>query len=211
MRIYLDLDRTLLNTPVFTEAVITAFAQEYGVPAKDFEGQMPGFYVHHGVMQYYDFFGHMKLLGHEASEVMNRLRPQLAERDFLYPDAYQLLRVLAAHDIETSILSYGPEDYQGFKYSLISELQQIPFVATLQFKQDYLAKQSPAESLLVDDRVVTDLPGWCTQFLIDRAADATKSKEGDRLWRINSLSAVETALTVRYNEPNEKGTTDEAD
>lgn len=209
--IYLDLDRTLLDTPRFSDAVIRAFEQEYHVQATEFQGQMSAFYVHHDAMQYYDFFGHVASLGHDPQEVIDKIRPKLADGDFIYPDAQLLLAKLRQSSVNVSILSYGPENYQGFKYSLFSVLQDLPFVATLQFKQEYLAGQSPLPSLLVDDREVAPLPSWCTQFLIDRSAVEPKIRLGEQLWRINSLQEVETALSLRYNEPNQKGITDEAD
>lgn len=205
--IYLDLDRTLLDTPRFSQAVITAFEQEYRVPAKEFQEQMPQFYVRHADMQYYDFYGHVRMLGHDPHEVTERLMPLLAGSDFLYPDVRPLLARLARTSVQVSVLSYGPEDYQGFKYSLLPELHGLPFVATLRFKQEYLAEQPQLPSLLVDDKAVRPLPEWCSQFLIDRTAGSLKSHEGERLWRINSLDVVET----EYNGRNEKGITDEAD
>jgi hypothetical protein len=209
--IYLDLDRTLLDTPRFSEAVIVAFEQTYSVPAKDFQGQMPQFYVRHGDMQYYDFYGHARMLGHDPHEVAERLRPMLAGQDFLYPDARDLVEKLKHAPVQASVLSYGPENYQGFKFSLLSELHHLPFVATLQFKQDFLVDQPQVPSLLVDDKIVSPLPTWCSQFLIDRSAAAPKSPEGEHVWRINSLQVVVTELSLEYNERNEKGTTDEAD
>lgn len=209
--VYLDLDRTLLDTPRFSEAVIAAFEDVYNVPAQDFQEQMQRFYVHHGDMQYYDFYGHVAMLGYDSHDVAERLRSALAGRDFLYPDARHLIKTLARMPVQVSVLSYGPENYQGYKYSLLTDLHHLPFVATLRFKQDYLVDQPHVPSLLVDDRKVAPLPSWCRQFLIDRTAAAPKSQEGECHWRINSLHAVETELSLGYNEGNQKGTTDEAD
>jgi hypothetical protein len=209
--VYLDLDRTLLDTPRFSEAVIAAFEAVYNVPAQDFQAHMPEFYVHHGDMQYYDFYGHVAMLGHDPHDVAEKLRPLLAGRDFLYPDAHHLLKKLANTSLPVSVLSYGPENYQAFKCSVQPELHHLPFVATLQFKQDYLAGQPSVPSLIIDDKIVASLPPWCSQFLIDRTAAMSKSHEAERLWRINSLAVVETELSLGYNERNEKGITDEAD
>jgi hypothetical protein len=198
--IYLDLDRTLLDTPRFSDAIITAFERAYHVAANDFQAQMPQFYVHHGDMQYYDFYGHVAMLGHDPQEVTERLRPVLSGQDFLYPDARALIMALADAPAQASVLSYGPENYQSYKFSLLPELHHLPFVATLQFKQDYLVDQPHVSSLLVDDKIVAPLPAWCSQFLIDRSAAAPKSEESERLWRINSLAAVESALSLEYNE-----------
>lgn len=210
-QVYLDLDRTLFDTPLFSEAVIAAFETLYNVPAKEFQAQMPQFYVQHGAMQYYDFYGHVRMLGYDPHDVSERLRPLLTGHDFLYADAHRFLKVLADSSLKVSILSYGPENYQNFKFSLLRELQHVPFIATLQFKQDYLVSQSQVPSVIIDDKIVAPLPPWCSQFLIDRTAAVQKSQEDERLWRINSLAVVETELSLGYNERNEKGTTDEAD
>jgi|GEM_PF-3030256 len=204
-RLYLDLDRTLFDTVRFSDALIAAFEDIYKVPARDFRAQMPQFYVHHADMQYYDFYGHVASLGHNPAAVAERLRPELAGGDYLFADAHSLLAALSAvPPVQTTILSYGPSNYQQYKVSFVPELQRLPFVATLQFKQDYLASKPPAPSLLVDDKLVAPLPTWCSQFLIDRSATAAKIAESAHVWRINSLETVETAVSLAYNERNQK-------
>ena len=204
-RLYLDLDRTVLNTSRFSEAVIAALEEAYDVPASEFQQRMPDFYIHHGAMQYYDCFAHVTMLGLDIAEVKDRLRTVLQGGDYVYADARRLIKTLADHSIETIILSYGPHNYQDFKFSFLPEVSHIPFVATLEFKEEFLAAQSPKRSLLVDDKLVSPLPDWCDQFLIDRAASVARRQEGERLWRINSLEAVESALSLEYNEPNQEG------
>ena len=209
-RIYLDLDRTLLDTDMFTTAVFSAVDSLYQIPSEQLHAEIPDYYIYHGQLRYYDFFAHMTALGLDPQQVEADVRAYLSGGDFLFPDAHDLVKFLADTDIEVSIVSFGPANYQEFKYSLLEPLHELPFATIMDDKADYLAAQEPKESLLVDDKLASPLPSWCTQFVIDRKLTKETEQQTHRLWRVNSLRSVESALRVGYNKPNQKGTSDEA-
>lgn len=210
-RVYLDLDRTLFDTDLFSDTLFTAVENIYGISAGQFHKDMPNYFIHHGALRYYDFFAHVTALGLDPQEVQEHAHRFLRAGDFMFADAHLLLKTLKDLPVEISIVSFGPSNYQDFKVSFLPDLHRIPLVTILENKAAYLAAQDALPTLLVDDRVVAPLPSWCTQYIIDRESAAEKTKESPRLWRINTLRAVETALELGYNEPNQKGTTDEAD
>lgn len=203
-RVLLDLDRTLLDTDAVTAAVLHALHTLYGLPEAELTQEVPTYYVGAGNLRYYDFFTHITAKGIDPLEAVTKIRATLAGKDFLYPDAHALLNFLAHAPQQVSVVSYGPANYQDFKFSLVPELQHMPFVTVLELKSAYLARLAAAPTLLVDDRVVAPLPGWCDQFIIDRSAPSARTQESPQSWRVNTLAVVESAIGVGYNERNQK-------
>jgi hypothetical protein len=210
-RLFLDFDRTLLDTDMFTHAVFGAVESIFAIPAVQLASEVKDYYMYHGALQYYDFFAHVTALGLDPQVVEDEVRTFLMGGDYLFPDAHELLRFIAATGSEAYIVSFGPSNYQQFKYSVVRELQPLPLVTVLEDKSAYLAAQPPRSSLLVDDKPVKPLPEWCAQYIIDRKASQDITQEASKMWRIKSLQSVESAMSVGYNEPNQKGTSDAAD
>ena len=207
-RIYLDLDRTLFNTEAFVADLFAAAEQAFGIPAATLAAEIPKFYSlqQQDNLHHYDFFAQIAAHNINVTEADRVLGQALAGHDYAYPDAKHLVQFLAATPCEVQILSFGTHHYQTFKYRMAPSLGSLPITVVSHAKATYLAAQSPAPSLLVDDKSSASLPPWCTLYLLDRTAPQPIAKQARGVWRINSLGAVETALTMGYNEPNQQGT-----
>lgn len=204
-RLFLDLDRTVFDTPRFMQAVFAATESQFGLSAQRLHDDSGEFYEQIGDLIIYDLFNQLAAYGVDPSVAEPTLRQALAGHDFLYPDTHGLLAFIAKNNIDTTLLSFGTERYQQFKYSLAPSLQKLPLVTTL-YKDVYLQAQGTDLSLLVDDKTVDPLPPNCVQLLVDRTSDDELAHISPQLWRINSLKSVETAWNVGYNEPNQEGT-----
>ena len=206
-RIYLDLDRTLIDTTAIMRALTQASAALYGFDINDLRQeyeQVSKDYMA-GTFRAYSFFDQAVARGVPAERARSDMQKALSGMHFLFPDVTRLLRFLAEQPYDVRVVTFGKTDYQTFKFSLAPELAHLPITVVPQEKNAYLSQQQSVPSLLVDDRIITPLPNWCTQALIDRKAPQQMTKESDKLWRINTLEAVETLLRVGYNEPNQKG------
>jgi hypothetical protein len=212
-RIYLDLDRTLFNTPMFVPELVAAGEKLYGLDAEQFQKDIPKYYMSSagGQLQHYDFFAQIAAHGINIHHAERELLAALHGRNYVYDDARELLQFLGSSPIALQIVSYGTQFYQLFKYKAAPELAGIPIKVVFHDKATYIADQPHESSWLIDDKITRDLPEWCTMILLDRSAAAPFVRESPQFWRINSLQSVETLLTVGYNEPNQKRTLNEAD
>ena len=212
-RIYLDLDRTLFNTPVFVPELTAAAEKLYGLDAVQFQKDIPKYYVSSadGNLQHYDFFAQIAAHGIDIHHAERELLDALHGRNYVYDDAREMLQFLGSTPFELEILSYGTQFYQLFKYKAAPELAGLPIKVVFHDKAAFIAGQPHEPSWLIDDKITNNLPEWCTMVLLDRTATAPFVRESPKLWRINSLQSVETLLTVGYNEPNQKRTLHEAD
>lgn len=212
-RIYLDLDRTLFNTPVFVPELVAAAEKLYGLDAQQFQKDMATYYLSSadGQLQHYDFFAQLAAHAIDIRHAERELLAALHGRNYVYDDAREMLQLLGSTPITLGIVSYGTQFYQLFKYKAAPELAGLPIKVVFHDKATYIAEQPHEPSWLVDDKITSNLPDWCVMILLDRTAKAPFVRESPMFWRINSLQSVETLLTVGYNEPNQKRTPHEAD
>jgi len=204
-RVYLDLDRTLLDTQAIMQALTKAGSQLYGFDIDDLRREYDQVNKDYkaGRLRAYSYFDQMSARGISAERARLDMEKALAGKSFLYSDVPGLLAFLNSGGYEVKIVTFGKTDYQMFKFGLAPELAQLPIVVVSEEKNVYLSQQSSVPSLLIDDKEIKPLPDWCKQALIDRKAPSGTLQEGDSLWRINNLALIANLL---YNDFNQKET-----
>ncbi|MGH7196282.1 MAG: hypothetical protein ACREGJ_00765 [Candidatus Saccharimonadales bacterium] len=168
---YLDLDRTLFDTERFVLELFKVAGRIYrekGVRRMRLLTDLPHQIRYVGDLSYYPFFDHLAEYGVDTQEAKKLLYEALKDNDFLYKDAHELLDWLESHGIQPHILTFGDKDYQSFKISLAPRLQNLPVTIVQESKGAFLARQACESAILVDDKLVTDLPEWCTGALLTR-------------------------------------------
>lgn len=158
MIVYLDLDRTLFNTPEMGQ-VWDYIASLYPESADAFDDAEK--YFHYvDDMHYYDMSAHLESLGLDPAEVYAAVaQSELADGRLEEAGAKELIGMLRNLGYEPVVLTFGSDDYQRFKASLCPALQDVPVMATLRPKSEVLEERGE-ECWLVDDRPLGDeLPG----------------------------------------------------
>lgn len=191
--IYLDLDRTLLDTDACMAVVFSQCERLYGLSQDGLRAEVPHYYHYVGHLRYYDFFGQMAARNLDPYQVEHDLLATI-DQDFLFPDAHEMLRYLTTQDYKMSVLSFGKHNFQQFKYRLLPQLSHLPFISVLYPKDRFILEAQDVPSLLIDDVAAPDLPNYCTQFIIDRQASEEIIQEDAQHIRIRSLQTVENIL-----------------
>jgi hypothetical protein len=196
--LYLDLDRTLFDTPEFMERIMTIMATQIGgsMTAPNLLEEALSRYRILAAGQYtYQFFTHMAAYGFDQVKLEAFLREQLQGDDFLYPDAHGLLDYVDEQKIPVTILTFGDTLYQCFKASLVDRLKNYERACVLIEKPQYLAEHADRPSMLVDDKIfqVNQLPAHCTGVLINRM-QKDRLVMHDGYYQVNTLEAVKGLL-----------------
>lgn len=191
--VYLDLDRTLLDTDACMNALLDQCEQLYGLSQDSIRAEIPQYYHYLGQLRYYDFFGQMAAHNLDPYQIEQDMIATI-NQDFLFPDAHDMLRYLTDNNYRLSILSFGKHNFQQLKYKLSPQLAHLPFVSVLYPKDRFISEGHTAPSLLIDDVVASNLPDYCTQFIIDRQASEEIKQEDAQHIRIRSLQNVEGIL-----------------
>lgn len=194
-RAFLDLDRTLLDTPRLMDSLLMACQKLYDLPQKTLRAEIPQFYFSVGELRHYDLFTQLQAHGIGYHQARRQLAAELAGIDFMWPGAREMLQFLVQQSIELHVLSFGKTDYQMFKYHLLPDIRHIPITIVFEDKSEYLKNQSTEPTILVDDKPTWPLPAWCTQLLLDPAAPKDVLQVNPQLWRINHLSGVASVIT----------------
>lgn len=206
--VYLDLDRTLIDTPTVTATLFAACEQLYGIKQDVLQDEILEYYHDVGTLRYHDFFGQLAAHGIDPAAAREDLLATINE-DFIYPDAHDMLRFLAAGPYKLHVLSFGKHDFQQFKYALAPQLHAIPFTSILYDKAQFLQNmQGDGSVMLIDDKLTTPLPARTLQLQIKRDATADIQKLDDSHTVIRSLESVQAILSekMRYNNYDSKGT-----
>ncbi len=193
---YLDLDRTLFDTHAFMVAVQRASEEvfgEYEVKATALHENYTDFRGRVDKQYYYQLFEHLAHYGIAKELAEERLRLVLKSVDFLYPDARDLLEFIHTQHLDAEILTFGEPLTQNFKYSFIPASHTLPLVSLLSSKGHYIKSQSKQASIIIDDKLITDLPGSCQGILLDRHQAEALVKNQD-YWTINDLRIVKEFL-----------------
>ncbi|HSW81121.1 MAG TPA: hypothetical protein VLG40_01875 [Candidatus Saccharimonas sp.] len=192
--LFLDLDRTLFDTPRFTQALWYAIGHEFKVDAAQQLESLPEWYHQIGDLRYYHFEEHVKHVLHKtADEITAKIRPRLERENFLYPDTSELQNWQTRGDYQLRILSFGGEWLQKFKISLCPRIADLPADIILEPKNTFIAHNySRANGFLVDDKRNLDLPRGFTEVWLRREL-LQKTKESG-LIIVNSLIEVTEAL-----------------
>lgn len=149
----LDFDRTLFDTARFVERLWNWLAKHYGIDAEHEKSRVAEFSHHVGDMYSYDFFGHVAALAIDGQSISRRAHQELADENFLYPDAS------AALVLSPQILTFGNEPYQRFKLDFCPELADIKSTIIEEPKELFIARTLPdTPVVLVDDKLLRTLP-----------------------------------------------------
>lgn len=163
----LDFDRTLFDTDTYYAAVLDLLAANFGI---DRGRVLQDFKTHQHTqdgMQHYDFFGHVVALGLDPDVVEAAVISEFAGK-FVYADVPQVLQMLP-DTLEAVVLTYGDPRHQHMKYRL-SRLNLPLNIASGQKGPWLQNRYGDKRGLMVDDRVVADLPPKFSFVQIDRTA-----------------------------------------
>jgi FMN phosphatase YigB (HAD superfamily) len=194
-RVYLDLDRTLLNTDELVDRLFTACQKLYGLSQQTLRAEIPDFYFSAGSLRHYDMFAQLEAHGVGYEHARYELAKELAGQDFAMSGLTELLHFLAARHLEMHVVSFGKTDYQMFKYHMLPQIRHLPITVIFEDKDVWLEKQSTLPSALIDDKRTWPLPTWCVQLLLDPKAGDEPVQESAQLWTVNSLSSAISVLT----------------
>lgn len=196
--IYLDLDRTLIDTSAVMAALGEQCQSLYDVPNDLLQREAYKFYHHVGDLRYYDFFGQLQSYGVDPQQAREDLLANI-NQDFIYPDAHDMLRFLSETSYRLYVLSFGKHDFQQFKYQLAPQLHHMPFTSILYSKSRYLAESRPGPKLLVDDILTAPLPADCWQLWINRDAPELTQQLDPQHTKIRDLRQVEVIISETGN------------
>jgi hypothetical protein len=201
----LDLDRTLFDTNRSFDYILIAAEACFGnrgISAKKMRDEYKNFYTSDDptALRTYDFFEHLKSYGFAVTnDDIRVLRERVMNQgDLLFPDAHELLKYLETRpDLKVTILSFGVPQFQIFKCSLTPELEKYHMDCIFEEKGPFIKRTYEAEpSLIVDDKVIDDLPEWCRGVLLNRTTpEQSGVLEGHSHYDvINSLILVPSYL-----------------
>ena len=193
--LFVDLDRTLIDTTRFAKACWQAIAAHFGIDFASAMAVVPDYYVKMGNLQYYDFERHIEDTVHlPPKQVKETIRPYLREQHFAYDDANELASWQRHYDVR--ILSFGGVPYQTYKLSFMPDVDGVSADITLQPKGEYITQHYPGRhGWLVDDKHNGDMPPGFQEIRLNRLASQPFTRQGS-IVTINSLKYVEEALTI---------------
>ncbi|HET9411693.1 MAG TPA: hypothetical protein VFO38_02510 [Candidatus Saccharimonadales bacterium] len=171
--LFLDLDRTLLDTDLFVEEFWHAAAKLYNFDPIHQIAQLASWYKPVGNFGYYSVEDHVRAaLGKTAAEVGEAVRPLIQHIDFTYPDTAEIKDWQARGDYELRILTFGERWLQTYKLSLTPTLSALPCDIILVAKGDFIAKNfTDAQGFLIDDKRGNRLPPNFKEIWINRRTD----------------------------------------
>ncbi|HEV2413034.1 MAG TPA: hypothetical protein VGS28_04520 [Candidatus Saccharimonadales bacterium] len=203
-RLYLDLDRTLYMTDRALKLVAEECEKlwrDKGITAQRLIQEAPRYYSSEdpNALRTHEFFRQMLAYGVDLRTEGGRLRDSLSKYDLLFPDARDLLDYVdTLNDLEVKIITFGEEDFQKFKLSLLPRLAKYPVIITMGEKATYIRRhEKKTPSLIVDDKTNPSLPAWCEGVLLDRTGN-TSSKDLDQESGelvVNGLDAIKSLIT----------------
>lgn len=178
--VYLDLDRTLFNTDLFSELSWQFLAETYHV-STDEESRQESFFVHSNNMYYYDFAEHVRSTGLDADQVYEAIRQsELADGRLEYSGTGELIKGLGNR---ARILTYGADDYQRLKVDLCPSITGVPVVTTQRPKRLFF-QDNPTPAVLFDDKPIGDeLPSSVT-FVQSTSYNDISAPEESVSWHI---------------------------
>lgn len=188
----LDLDRTLLNTDLFFEAMWRLAARVYGVDAGKEMERAHRYFTYYDDSYDYRFFDHLQEAVSSTRQTASPEKFSVAARNeyanaFLYPDV--------TDDIVRSIdeiVTFGGAEYQRLKLFVSPRLQNIPHRITLKHKSDLIAETYGRQPvILIDDKPIGNTmrpPARFIQIIRDQSGEELPASA------IRSLSELPSAL-----------------
>jgi hypothetical protein len=192
--IFVDLDRTLFDTNQFMVALWEAVGQLYPKVDVVYEVSRIGeWYEHIGDLKHYLF---PKQFAHATGDTFAKAAPALhsllRHEQFAFPDA-MVIKMWPGRGYDVRIVSFGAEDLQKFKLSLMPEFDE-PRDIILEAKGPFLMRNYPnAAGFMVDDKRNPHLPVGIKEVWLDRTANVDIKQEAGII-TINSLEGVEELL-----------------
>lgn len=175
MTIYIDLDRTLLDTGTFTQQLWKQLAAQNDALDPQAElARAKDFFDYRGDMYAYDFFEHARhaLQCDEAGlqEILGEFCKNIRQETVVYPDSEAALRALASAG-DRHILTYGKTDYQRFKLQCVALFDAMPATIVEQPKGKFFDALGTSEPcILIDDKpIAAELPPFVNFIHLDRA------------------------------------------
>lgn len=161
---YLDLDRTVFRTDKVGELFA---AIEHLYPRNDsIKGgynKRCDYYVFAHADQgddmtyYHDMVAQLRDAGLDATAVFARLRAELADGRFEYPDLAECVHTLQRYGT-VKVLTYGEDKYQRLKAALCPSLEGIEVVTLIGPKAEYLATHAASGDWIIDDKRLANMP-----------------------------------------------------
>lgn len=151
-KVFLDLDRTLLDSTQANAAIWPELAKHYPFLHPDVcVAEESNFYVHPTPDTYaYDIEAHIRSYAIDATKAFELLAgSELSDGRFELPYAEQLVDYLKAV-ADVAVLTFGIESTQRYKARLCPSLRDVQIITTLGRKREFLEKQG--ECWLVDDK-----------------------------------------------------------
>jgi hypothetical protein len=192
--IFVDLDRTIFDTNQFMVSLWEAASQLYPNTDVVYEvSRIREWYRAVGDLQYYLFDQHLHhATGAAFEKIAPELRRRLQHEQFAFPDTAAITS-WAAHGYDVRILSFGAQDFQAFKLSLIPQFDQ-PRDIILEAKGAFITEHFPGVTgFMVDDKRNLSLPAGVREVWLRRAGEQDINKESDMI-TIKSLKEVEELL-----------------
>lgn len=198
--IFLDLDRTLLDTDAFNHGhwqLIEQWCPEIDAKAELLRQNDFRVFDRESGMNHYDFTTHLGALGLQAAKIYEQLRnSELADGRLEYPGAAELIK-WAKQQGDVNILTYGHHDYQKLKYDLCPSLAGVNIIVTLQPKGEFFRQNAPAgEAWLVDDKPIGDQLPAGVNFI--QTAGYNSLEVGEQAWPV-ARSLMDVIEIVRTN------------
>lgn len=196
----LDLDRTLFKTDEYWQDFAKALARSLGVPDGTYSGGYDEFLVGEGRLQMVDYSKILAATGAKHDIIRKNLTEICAKNQYLYDDAQRLLSNLGTLQqvYEVQIITFGENDYQNLKLSLLPELKNIPKHIIQELKTDYISTHfNGGVGMLVDDKYGQDLPaGWAEIHLKRQQKYEKPATLESSVYEITSLDDV---LAFKYD------------
>lgn len=199
--LFIDLDRTVLDTDKFYAIMVRALSDMTGTAIetidKIYKSHAKGSYVG-DLLHYHDFMGIINELGVEFEQIRARVLVDTENIDLLCTDAQPLISWAGVQSkFEPMLLSFGAPEIQRLKAECCKQLNTLVLHTTLIKKYDYISQNFPGRSgTLVDDKADQRLPDGWTELNIDRSAlNYSKPVQiNDDEWRITDLKDVEVLI-----------------
>jgi len=192
----LDLDRTLLDTDRFYNAVWTFLEAKYQVDLPAELARAKSFFHYQGELYDYDFRTHLRSLGLDPEQIKKQFLDHYGEESFVFPDAQAALALQSDYTLE--ILTYGSNWYQLFKLAACAELAALKMTIILESKAVYLQhKYLVGRTILVDDKPLAgysdvEWPEHVEFIWLNRALDqpVLRSNKGVAIKSLIQLKSV---------------------
>lgn len=195
-KIFVDLDRTLLDTGLFVAALWHYLGKKYGVDTEAEKLRAPEFYDYDGDLYDYRFFDHLEQLQlGDVNTLSFELTLHLREQSLLFNDVEAGIKTLDELGGFT-ILTFGNERYQRFKLSCVPELARFPVVIVQQHKKHFFSEQCLDSCVLIDDKnLAGTLPENVGFYQIDRTQPLPVVDHGNYI-SVRKIQNIKEALKI---------------